>query len=113
MNDDDIQLSCCDPFVQWHGYPAEFVQAILPKPATFLFEYEEQLTKLNEQIQEAKVCEHYANQTRIYLRTRCDDMLDCLAQFAEYLGWQPSYVEQIANEGSWENLLSKSTDPSS
>lgn len=112
MND-DIQLSCCDPFVQWYGYPTNFVQNVHPQPAIFLFEYENQLTELNKKLEEAKVCEHYANQARIYLRTRCDDELDCLAQLAEYLGWQPSYVEQIANEGSWEDLLSKSTDPSS
>lgn len=110
---DDISLSCCDPFVQWHGYPPDFVQAILPKPATFLFEYEEQLTELNKQLQEAKVCEHYANQARIYLRTRCDDMLDCLARGAEFLGWPPSYIEQVVNEGCWEDLLSKSKGPSS
>lgn len=112
MND-DIRLGCCDPFVQWHGYPSDFVQAILPEPAIFLFQYEEQLTELNKKLKEAGVCEHYTNQARIYLRSRCDEDLDCLAQAAEYLGWEPSYVEQIVNEGCWEDLLSSSKDPSS
>lgn len=109
----DIQIGCCDPFVQWHGYPPEFVQSVLPKPADFLFEYEDQLAELNKKLEEAGACEHYVRQARIYLRERCDDMLDYLARAAEFLGWPPSYVEQVVNEGSWEDLLTTSKSPSS
>ncbi len=102
----DVQLGCCDPFVQWHGFPSNFVQVHLPKPADFLFEYEEQLATLNDKLKGAGVCEHYANQARIYLRKRCDRYLNCLAEGAEFLGWSPSFIEQVANEGYLEDLLS-------
>ena len=107
-----IKRSCCDPFVILHGLPTNFVQDILPKSADFLVEYEEQLATLNGKLQEAGVCEHYARQARIYLRSRCDSFLNCLAQGAEFLGWSPSYIEQMVNEGCLEDLLAQSTGPS-
>lgn len=109
----DVPLSCCDPFATWHGLPPAFVQTVLPKPAFFLFEYEEQLNQLNKALTDAGVCEHYAAQARIYLRKRCEPDLDCLAQMAEYLGWPPSYVEQVSNEGILDDILRPAKGPSS
>jgi len=103
--------SCCEPFVLQHGFPPHFVQSVVPKPAVFLRQYEEQLTELEIKLQEAEVCIHYANQARIYLRQRCDDELVCYIKLADFLGWPPSEAERVLDEGQLEDLLSHPQGP--
>ncbi len=99
--------SGCDGVAAIHGYPHEFVQAILPKPAIFLFEYEEQLSELSARLKEIEACEGYAKHARVYLRKRCDSDLNCLAEASEFFGWPPSLIEQMVNEAAFEDLLQK------
>lgn len=100
-----IHRECCETVIAEYGWPNEFVDAVIPVPATFLFEYEKQRETLRRHLAEENLCEHYANQALIYLRTRCDSLVNTYAQFADYLYMTPSAFEEMLNEGFLEELL--------
>ena len=90
----EIKRSCCDPFVEQHGFPDDFVWQLFARPAESLPELENEQQILMDTLQRLEVCQHYREQAKIQLSRQRDPELADYAALAAYINVPMSIAEQ-------------------
>lgn len=98
----ELQRSCCDPFVEKHGMPRHFVRSLFIDPAQSLSGYIVQVEKLRDELEKMEACVQYRFHSFEQLSYLRNDMFDnriwrSEIAAAEYCGMTIDEYIQLSN----------------